>query len=278
MVEFSLMILIGSFFALGGLFGAIFSYRYFKRVYFTHWYDISSKGPKGDLTFEDVKKLMEDDPKDFKSRKRVKFPLVFSDLLILLAGFGIYGSLAFLFLQTRTALTLEDLEHLGFFIGGFGVFVTGFGIYRQGRVKTRAENRQAWINSLRTDMNKLIAGVPKFRAKPDTIQECREKGYDKFHTRLELHLNPHEMPHRAFMALIRVFYHIRIEIDEDFIEKLNLKRFGNWKKTTGKEKKQVGDYRWVWKSDKDWDDALSCAFRLANVMLKREWEQVKYIK
>lgn len=82
------------------------------------------------------------------------------------------------------------------------------------------------------------------------------------HAKIELYLNPSERVHRAFMSLIRYMYgQTTLAIDEVVFDKL-------WD--------GVGN-RPDLKNEECWKNTKSDAIRLANVLLKREWEQVKLI-
>ena len=87
-------------------------------------------------------------------------------------------------------------------------------------------------------------------------------------TKLELYLNPSERVHRGFMAVVRFMYGFGgIDVDREASEKLCLpKTRYPWRNQNTASAKN----EWLkWKTK---------SIRLANVLLKREWEQVKHIK
>ena len=76
-------------------------------------------------------------------------------------------------------------------------------------------------------------------------------------------LNPHERVHRGFMAIVRLMYWAN---DDDF-DKEALSQLGNNNKSLSRPK-----------TYEEWKKLRPYAIRLAAVLLKREWEQVKHVK
>ncbi len=87
-------------------------------------------------------------------------------------------------------------------------------------------------------------------------------------TKLELYLNPSERVHRGLMAVIRFMYGFEgIDVDKEASDELRLPREQcPWRSQNTASTRN----EWLkWKTK---------SIRLANVLLKREWEQVKHIK
>jgi hypothetical protein len=146
------------------------------------------------------------------------------------------------------------------FLLGFGTLAaTLVGIFYQWRIKARSENRQNWIKDIREVFGFLITNLPV----PNDSYATREKKRLKYlshHARLELLLNPSEKVHRALMALLRHAYDFQnVPIDKIPREKLALAEVDP----------QDGD---------NFKELKSGIIRLANVALKREWEQVKHAR
>ena len=132
--------------------------------------------------------------------------------------------------------------------------VAGVGIFLQVRQNTRSANRQKWINSIRKIMASLIDGIPNCNS---SCWERRRawREHSRQYSELELYLNPSEKVHRAFLHMIAVMYGIKDR--QDCQCKKYLKCFHR----PNKCKKFARRVRGI--------------TQLSNVLLKKEWEQVK---
>ena len=257
------------------LLGALVIRRY-HRVYRWHWYDLSADGPNGEMDWRQVRYLMNKDAlRDFPDRsccswrwkdwkpQRCPVKHILIDLL---------GGAVLVFLSIGTLKLVCDsqdkpeyyagLESLGILGGGLSVAVGIFTIFYHGRLKARSENRQAWINSIRKEICTLIVNFPSYDAGRSRINSANYK-YRYCLSRLELFLNPHERVHRGFMAIVRLMYCA----DDDYFDKKVLSQLGNNNKLLSRPETYV-----------EWKKLRSYAIRLATVLLKREWEQVKHVK
>ena len=241
------------------LVGIWFVWMYFRRTYWTSWYDVSNTGFLGKLRWDpDVKYLMTADPlmhkRTFRSRPVARglrdlgtLPLVVSLWWIGHRAIDALGR----------GRTTEDQMRVPLFLFGFCTLAaTLAGVFYQLRLKARSENRQRWINDIREVLGPLIADLPL----PDDSDEVgaeKRRQYFPRHARLELLLNPSEEVHRTMMALLRHAYGFeRAPIDD--IPRLNLGLAASRPETLDELKSQI--------------------IRLANVTLKREWEQVKHAR
>jgi hypothetical protein len=256
-------------------------WRYFRRAYWTDWYDRSDYGYLGKLLDKNedlkdrwtlVKDLLNDDPLRHKRklRKRSKWQLG-RDLMILPFVFFLWATIGYGILHGIHALepsekAIEDQMRLPIFLFGFCTLgATLVGAFFQLRLKARSENRQKWIDEIRGVLAELIADLP-------LSGECQESKagnrYFPRHAKLELLLNPSEEVHRTLMALIRHAYGFNdfLLIDAEVREGLG----------------SDDVFQTFWKTDKNEMEHLkvtkSRIIRLSNVVLKREWEQVKHAR
>ena len=144
---------------------------------------------------------------------------------------------------------------------------TFFTVLYQVRLKARSANRQEWINSIRTDIELLIANFPP----PDASNRRIDEIYwdiQKHLVALELYLNPSETMHRALLAVLRFMYGASNE----------------WADTDARNSLCIPSTRQAWRTEdygtakSDWLKWRRRAIRLSNALLKREWEQVKHVR
>lgn len=245
------------------------------RVYRTKWYDLSEKGPNKEMKWQQIQQLMTWDPMEdleqLKKRapeeiKLRRFPR--QQLLIDLASL-IFIVIAIVLISSFIRNFQLWLSHPKVVpVSGMLAFLASvITISFQIRLKARAENRQAWIKSIRAEISALVSNFPPPWASKRMIDSAFQKAQPHF-AELELYLNPSERIHRALMAVLRFMYSYEpVDVDREVREKLGIPTLRcPWKY------KNTGYARWQWLK---W---RSVAIRLANVLLKREWEQVKYIK
>lgn len=246
-------------------------YVHVRTSYRRQWYG-PPLGLKKVPSWHDVRYLMKVDPLDFGEKggalssfwKPCHWSLwMLRDVLLVpvlaLAVWKIGEWISF----RGAIVSVEKMASMATVIGAASVFVAVFGIFYQGRVKSRSENRQKWINDLREEMNVVIAGIPHWSVHKSV--QCLESNQDTLemrHAKIELYLNPSERVHRAFMALVRYMYGMpALKVDEEVFNQL-------WPDACIRPNMQ---------DQTDWDEVKSDVIRLANVLLKREWEQVKLI-
>ena len=260
----------------------------YRRVYKFKWYDLSKRGPNEEMEWNQIKCLIKKNPRKYacknecacKQRYKLwpdRYPckyFVFDICVLLILAILAFGSFRLIIGQSSGSNS-EGLKSLGILFGGLSLIAGVFSIFYQGRLKSRSENRQAWINSIRKDMNFLITNIPPHDAPLHRVQRIREE-IGECLVNLELSLNPSERVHRGFMAIICFMYRIDdclnkearkgLGIDDCLNEEARRKP-GMCKEPSTKEKEE-----------KDWKKWRTRAIRLAAVLLKREWEQVKHVK
>lgn len=141
----------------------------------------------------------------------------------------------------------------------------------------RSKNRQEWIDELRALLSEIMDVFMRFPG--DHISELPGGAYrtamgtkkaeifrelNSKRIKLEMMLNPSEKEHRTLMMLIRVALGIKIpNVDALVIRALNIE--AEIKADNARER-----------DDSSHVDLVSMIFRLSHVVLKREWERVKY--
>ena len=139
-----------------------------------------------------------------------------------------------------------------------GVVIT---IIYQVRLTARSQNRQNWIHLIARQMNILMSNFPTYSASDPEISKAQLKFRTNI-SKLDLYLNPSEHVHRSFMAIVRFMFRIDgLEVDEEA-------RY--WLFNDGVQFEQMSKEMWV-----EWN---SKAMKLGNILLKREWEQVKHVR
>ena len=243
----------------------VYYYKRISRVYLKKWYDLSTKGPNEDMDWCQIRTIMNKDAlQEMPFMERLRFPpnyLLRDAFSILILGLVFYSSL----------MLLPDFTNIGkefgVAVGIVTVFVSVAAIFYNVRLKSRAHNRQEWINSLRTEIGVLIARRPP-QGGADQTGTMNNTDIQKHFAMLELYLNPSEPVHRAFLTLLRFMYGlIDREDDSDIREALGIELS---QRSGQAQNAELGEEHW-----RDWRIK---AVRLANVLLKREWEQVKHVK
>jgi hypothetical protein len=234
--------------------------QHLKRLYRTHWFDVSTSGWLGKLEWNpDVKYLMTTDPLVHDQKWRFGVGQLVRDLGTLLFALSVW--FAGLFgLNTLGKSPTKDNVEIATFLAGFLTLAGAAtkGIY-EWRLKARSENRQKWIDQIRETLSMLIANIPSPNDAPNE-RDRKTKVYFEQHGKLELLLNPSEKDHRALMALIRHVYGYK-DVPIDDIPRENL-GFGVL----------------IPSKLEDYISLKSQLIRLSNVALKREWERVKRIQ
>lgn len=240
----------------------IFAKAHIKRVYALKWYDTSLKGPNKEVSWEQIIEWCCHDPMPFSPEggHKWRFPhgwiirdiIIAVPITVFLIGVGEW------ILRKGSSLSIAEIKDFAVIVAGGGVFLSAFGLFYKGRISTRAVNRQAWINELRAEINQIIADIPFWNALPEKRLLALKK-LNKRHTKIELYLNPSERVHRTFMTLVRFMYDAHdVEVDRKIRCILGLPDKAP-------------------RNEEEWKHRKSQIIRLANVLLKREWEQVKLI-
>lgn len=233
---------------------------YLRRAYRTHWYDTSHEGWLGEISWLEVSQtLAVRDPLDYKQEWRLGWPKqVLRDIAI--AAFFVAIWILGIHVLHFIIQDIEGRIKAASIVTGIasGVFALVKLFYDQ-RLKARSQNRQNWINQLRDTTAELIQNLPVPGDQPE-VRRQKDDEYFRLHGKLELLINPHEKDHRALMAMFRHAYgYPGVSIDSIPGEHLNLLALDPRKYDQfGALKSQI--------------------VRLSNVMLKREWERVKYIQ
>ena len=230
--------------------------RRWNRVYKKKWFDLSEDSPNQNLNWCEVKSVMETDPLCFKAQRRFSCKHVVLDvcafITLLLVVSGFFG---LIYLSPYSADNLDHLKSLAIFSGVLSFAAGVFSIIHQGRLKARSENRQAWINSIREDINTLLSNIPSHG--PGTATRQQIEIYASFRIRFEIFLNPSEPVHRGLLAIVAALY----GIDNYSLDKFVQAKLGLQNKLLTDEQER-----------KKWRER---ATKLSWVLLKREWEQVK---
>lgn len=239
-------------------------YRRYKRVYRTKWYDLSKKGPNEEMEWCQIRQLMKRDPMQDQDRLPCRFPGWY--FLI-----DIFGAIVLILIFYGSFRLICDFQNWdakdGVAVGVPTLVVSVVTIFYNIRLKSRSENRQAWINSIRTEISALIAAFPPPQAS-DRMIDAAFLEIQQNLTKLELYLNPSERVHRGFMAVVRFMYGFEgIDVDEEAGKQLRIPKTRCPWRNQDTASARLEWLKWKTKS-----------IRLANVLLKREWEQVKHIK
>ena len=258
----------------------VFGCKRFRRVHKTTWYDLSSTGPSEEMEWCQIRMLMKYDPMDKheiygKFRKcSSEYWLIDTALVLLAIAFlGIFLATIYQVFYSpeegvrEVSNSSNVLTDLAVFAGAPIVVVGIVSLLYQIRLRARSANRQDWINSIRTEIGKLIDSLPEPAASVHSVEQAILEAQPHIN-RLELYLNPRERVHRGFLAIIRFLYGFP-ESPTDGEARCRLCIPAGW---VGQNVDGVNATR------EDWEKWRMRAVRLANVLLKREWEQVKHAK
>ena len=251
-------------------------YQRYKHVYRTKWYDLSKKGPNEEMEWYQIRRLMEIDPRRYKCSCRMRSMFLSHGIKYILID--ILGIIVLTLIFCGSFRLICDFQNWddndGVAIGVLALVVSVATIFYNIRLKSRTENRQAWINSIRTEISALIAAFPPPQAS-DRMIDAAFLEIQQNLTKLELYLNPSERVHRGFMAVVRFMYGFEgIDVDEEAGKQLRIPKTRrprrNQDTESARQDTESARVEWLkWKTK---------SIRLANVLLKREWEQVKHIK
>ena len=181
-------------------------YRRYKRVYQTKWYDLSKKGPNEEMEWYQIRQLMERDPMRYQCSYRSSQKYIRSDIFKFIVLIDILGFMVPVLILSDSSFQNWDAKD-SVAVGVLALVVSVATIFYNVRLKSRTENRQAWINSIRTEISDLIAAFPSPQASDYMINTAFLEIQQNL-TKLELYLNPSERVHRGLMAAIRFMYGI----------------------------------------------------------------------
>ena len=240
--------------------------RRLNRVYRKGWYDLSEKGPNEEMEWQEIRELMEGDPApDRLSGYRFPPKQIARDLIgVVVATIIFYASLTFIFDVNTWS---DEFAKIGALAGVPALIIAVVTILYQVRLTSRTANRQEWINSIRSEIGVLIGSFPPPHASDRMVDDAVRKIREHL-TKLELYLNPSERVHRGFLAVLRFMYGFsRTDVDAEAGSRLCIPQTRRtWRDGDGDS------------AMREWVEWQFKSMRLANVLLKREWEQVKRIK
>lgn len=280
---------------LGFLFLVRIGCRRYERVHGCHWYDQSDRGPNEEMNWCQIQSLMDDDPlnchKTSKNLCRYFCKLFLFDSFCLFSLLLIvFGSLIFIFYWTLSDdvfcwPVLNECFHskktsqpgnldlaVAIVTGAATLIGTLITVFYHIRLQARSKNRQNWINSIREEMTVLMTKFPTWDASESEIEIAQQETRANI-TRLSLSLNPSERVHRGFLAIVRYMYRIDgLKEDETPRKKLGLPESPLNEQQINCEPQDICIQQEAWST---WNLKT---MRLANILLKREWEQVKFVK
>ena len=121
-------------------------------------------------------------------------------------------------------------------------------------------------------MTVLMTNFPTYDASESEIEIAQQETRANL-TRLSLYLNPDERVHQGFLAIVRFMYRIDgVKEDEMLRKKLSLPESLLHEQQKNCEPQDICIQQEAWSK---WNLKT---MRLANILLRREWEQVKYVK
>ena len=257
--------------------------RRFKRIYSKTWYDASSKGPNEEMKWSEIRKLMKRDPLK-KSRLvcklrgcNAKYWSWDATIVLLTVSFLV---LALVLLVVESSIvgdflpSLESEEsgssnslHWAAFAGVPAFVISIVALFYQIRLRARSANRQDWIKSIRHEIGVLISSLPSAGASKYSAEKALSEVWPHF-CKLELYLNPSERVHRSFLTMVRFMYGIPVTLEDKKV----------------RHKLRIPAYRFdpsvqsMSDAPEIWIEWRTKTVRLANALLKQEWEQVKHVK
>ena len=241
--------------------------QYYCGAYWTNWYDQSRKGPLQELEWQQIRDVMEleQDPLDNKPCWRGPSKRVCRDLAVFAITVLFFaGSFLLICDLDRWRAVAGSIGGLGLPASLAALGGTAIAIFYNVRLTARARHRQLWINSVREHLGNVIGNF----APQGRINEEHAKNWETNLTMLELLINPGERVHRSLMAILRLMHGIHDHpADRKVLRNLGLALSPGEQMPGNQEAGR--EYRGELKVK---------ATRLANVLLKREWEQVKHVR
>gem|GEM_PF-3005422 len=266
-------------------------------------------------TWEDIKKFLQQEPiRDAIYSEDCPYIYNFDSPKTKIFGFRIILCALVLFFHiAATLLVVEFIDNkLPDNFTYFGALITASialaSLVSNQRINARTKNRIKWINELREEMSAFfgVLGWLKHSDQDDIITEWKEsctkytpksiqynmpivgektddlkcKSRFSLMSKLELMLNPSERAHRTLISLMRLALgNDRLRVDTCILKKLGFSTKYLYDNIT--DKRYILDHKKyivMYGPQKiTQDELISMIFRLAQIVLKREWEQVKNI-
>ena len=236
------------------------------RVYRTQWFDPTKQANLRKAEWAKIDKLISVEPLDYKRSYRFPEWQSFWDFLaLLIIALFFVSTFMLIYSFSPKGSELSDISAWALPTGVLAFIGTVLTVFFRVRLTARTANRAEWIKSIRGTMTDLI---PVSDAE-SVLDELPSGRVEKKITELELLLNPEERLHRTFLALIRTAHGINDEFDRDVKSNLPItfKIENKKKKKDGKSDDTDSVSRNPWRAR---------CIRLSNVILKYEWERVKY--
>lgn len=139
------------------------------------------------------------------------------------------------------------------------------------RGKLQAQNRQHWIDAMRDELSVFMSHLQELYTHGNSMQQNR-RDMEQARMKIELLINPSEPLHRTLALLLRVAAGLR---PVNAIDSPVLKRL---KPLDLPAATPISALRWHGKAKPEHDQLLVLQVyiqRLANVLLKQEWERVR---
>ena len=271
---------------LGFLFLVRIGCRRYERVHKCHWYGQSDEWLRESMKWCQIRSLIQIDSLNFhktsKNLCRYSCKLVLFDLSCVFAFFLILGgSLNFIYHlalpddafcssvlnEFLCSMEIGRVGNLGLTVAGAATVIAAMiTVFYQIRLQARSKNRQNWINSIREEITVLMTNFPTYDASESEIEIAQQKIRPNL-AKLSLSLNPAERVHRGFLAIVRFMYRIN-ELEEDQKARTGL----------GLPESPLHEQQNECEPQDTYNTWNSKSMRLANILLKREWEQVKHVK
>ena len=246
------------------------AWRYVQSTYWTDWYDLSEKGPLQDLEWQQIRDVMDpdQDPLDHRPCWRGSCRRICRDLaLVGITLLFFAGSYWLICDPDRLRPAVGNIGGLGLpaalaALAALGS--TAVAVFYNVRLTARTNNRQAWINAVRQQLGNVIGNcIPQ-----DGVDGEQAKDGDRSLATLELLINPSERVHRSVVAVVRLMHGIHDHpADRMVLQHLALAISPEQQMPSSREADR-----------KCRSNLKDRARRLATVLLRREWEQVKHAR
>ena len=247
-----------------------------KRIWKTSWYDQSKFFLNGEMSCDAIKLCLKEitgitfGPTDLKNTrcKNIRWRRLPYELSLLFPlAIICFGSLQYILGMSiespDNGLAVVNAANLelgnGAVTGVLALIGVVLTIFYQIRLTARTKNRKEWIKDIRAEMSILIANFPECS---ETNEAERFSKVKEHITKLELLLNPSERVHRIFLGVVYCKYGMKM-IGEGNMESCNLIEEMGCSSTPAKCK---------------CDKTTKIAIALGNILLKREWENVKHAR
>ena len=139
--------------------------RRFRRVYRTHWYDLSREGPLEEMKWQQIREATEKDPLDHQrccrwSKEWLTIDCTVLVILLLFVGYIFVLNIHPDWLGADGKNIQELFQEFVLPASALALVGTIVTVFYKVRLTARAKNRQQWINSVRKHIHTLIANCP----------------------------------------------------------------------------------------------------------------------